>query len=150
MRRLVPILLTFTAALAAFVLLRGPEPAPSFGPPAPAAPRAAAAADAEIARLQSAARAAPRDVAPRVALASAYLQKARETGDPGFYSRADELLRAARARGSRSRATTSAAGCGSRGAPAPRGPARSRRIPRWSTRSSSSAASAPPSPCCSG
>src|SRR5215208_4423374 len=98
MRRLVPILLTFTAALAAFVLLRGPEPAPSFGPPAPAAPRAAAAADAEIARLQSAARAAPRDVAPRVALASAYLQKARETGDPGFYSRADELLRAALAR----------------------------------------------------
>ena len=98
MRRLVPILLSFIAALAAFVLLRGPDPAPSFGPPAPATPRAAAATDAEIARLQSAARAAPRDVAPRVALASAYLQKAREIGDPGFYARADELLRAALAR----------------------------------------------------
>ena len=90
-------LLSFAAALAAFVVLRGPEPAT----PAPAiatAARAAGSTDAEIARLQSAVRADPRAGAPRVALAAAYLQKARETGDPGFYSRADGLLRAALAR----------------------------------------------------
>jgi tetratricopeptide (TPR) repeat protein len=96
MRRLAPIFLSFVAALAAFFVLRGPEPvAPAA--PAATAPRAAGDTDAEIARLQAAARSAPRAVAARVALASAYLQKARESGDAGFYLRADALLRAARA-----------------------------------------------------
>ena len=90
-------LVSFAAALAAFVVLRGPEPA-TPAPAIAAAARAAGSTDAEIARLQSAVRADPRAVAPRVALAGAYLQKARETGDPGFYSRADGLLRAALAR----------------------------------------------------
>jgi tetratricopeptide (TPR) repeat protein len=95
MTRLIAIFLSFAAALVAFALLRGPSPA---APSSPAAVAARVPADAEIARLQDAARAAPRAVAPRVALASAYLQKARETGDPGYYGRADELLRAALAR----------------------------------------------------
>ncbi len=43
-------------------------------------------------------RADPRAVDARVGLAGAYLQKARETGDPSFYTRADGLLRAALAR----------------------------------------------------
>jgi tetratricopeptide (TPR) repeat protein len=93
--RLLAVLSTFAAALAAFALLRGPEPA------APATAPAAAArvpGDLDIARLQEAARAAPGAVAPRVALASAYLQEARETGDAGYYDRAGELLRAALAR----------------------------------------------------
>ena len=97
MTRLAPILLSFAAALATFVLLRGSEPAAPV-PAATAAPRATGDTDAEIARLQAAARSASRAVAPRVALASAYLQKARESGDTGFYSRADALLRAALAR----------------------------------------------------
>jgi tetratricopeptide (TPR) repeat protein len=96
--RVLAVLLSFAAALAAFVLLRGPEPPAAAAPAAGAAARAPEDAGAEIARLQSAARAAPRDVAPRVALASAYLRKARESGDPGFYARAGELLRAALAR----------------------------------------------------
>ncbi len=99
MTRLIVVLLSFAAALAAFALVRGPEPAaPAPARAGAAAPRAPQSAGAEIARLQAAVRAAPRDVAPRVALAGAYLQKARETGDPGYYSRADGLLRAARAR----------------------------------------------------
>ena len=95
--RLLAVLVSFAAALAAFVVLRGPEPA-APAPAVAAAARAAGSTDAEIARLQAAVRADPRDVAPRVALAGAYLQQARETGDPGFYSRADGLLRAALAR----------------------------------------------------
>ena len=95
--RLLTLIAAFATALAAFALLRGPEPAPP-APVAPAAARAAAGTDAEIARLQSAVRADRRAVAPRVALAAAYLQKARETGDPGYYTRADGLLRAALAR----------------------------------------------------
>ena len=95
MTRFLALLTTFAAALVAFALLRGPEPT------APASAPAAAArvpGDLDITRLQQAARAAPRDVAPRVALASAYLQEARETGDASYYDRADRLLRAALAR----------------------------------------------------
>ena len=55
-----------------------------------------ASTDAEIARLQAAVRGG----APLEAqLAGAYLQKVRETGDPGFYVRADGVLARALARG---------------------------------------------------
>jgi tetratricopeptide (TPR) repeat protein len=95
------VLVSFAAALAAFLIFRGAEP-PSPGGQAravaPSAGRPPASADAEIARLQAAVRSEPRDVAPRVQLAAAYLQKARETGDFAFYTRADGLLRAALAR----------------------------------------------------
>ena len=60
--------------------------------------RAAGSTDAEIGRLQRALRADPRSVSATVGLAAAYLQKVRETGDPGFYARADGLLARALAR----------------------------------------------------
>ena len=138
-------------------LLRGAEPAaPAPRARAPRAP--GTGTDAEIARLQAAVRADPRAVdAARRARRRLPAEGARDRR-PGFYTRADGLLRAragARARRRRRarrerragarRATTSAAGSSSRGAHAPRDRQRSRRIPRWSTRSSSSAATAPPS-----
>jgi tetratricopeptide (TPR) repeat protein len=94
------VFLSFAAALAAFLILRGAEPTVPAGQSRALAPSTSrpVSADAEIARLQGAVRAAPRDVAPRVQLAAAYLTKARETGDPAFYTRADGLLRAALAR----------------------------------------------------
>jgi tetratricopeptide (TPR) repeat protein len=94
------VFLSFAAALAAFLILRGAEPSTPGGQARAVAPSVArpAGADAEIARLQGAVGAAPRDVAPRVQLAGAYLTKARSTGDPAFYTRADGLLRAALAR----------------------------------------------------
>jgi tetratricopeptide (TPR) repeat protein len=87
---------SFGAALAAFLVLRGPEPAKpvATAEAALAGARAPQDTDARIARLQADVKAAPRAIAARVELSSAYLQKARETGDPGFYTRADGLLRA--------------------------------------------------------
>ncbi len=97
--RLLAVLLAFAAALGAFLLLRSPEPAA----PAAAAPAAAAARDGsdDLPALQAAVRDAPRATAPRVALAEAYLRRARTTGDPAFYARADGLLRGALARAPR-------------------------------------------------
>jgi hypothetical protein len=143
----IAVLLSFAAALVAFLLLRGAEPLPARGDAARAVTaRIAGDTDAQIARLQAGVRAAPRAAAPRVDLAAAYLQKARETGDPGLYARARATrARSSRARGSRSPATTSGAAWRSPGVRAPRSRPRWPRIPRWSTRSSSSAASAPPS-----
>jgi tetratricopeptide (TPR) repeat protein len=98
--RALAVLISFAAALAAFLLLRGSEPPASRGGGAATAAgvRAEGSTDARIARLQKVVRATPRDTGPRVQLANAYLQKARETGDPGFYTRADGLLRSALAR----------------------------------------------------
>ncbi len=95
--RLIVVLASFAAALAAFAVLRGPEPT-TPAPALAAAARPGQVTDAEIARLQSAVRSDPRAVDARVGLADAYLQKARETGDPSLYTRADGLLRAALAR----------------------------------------------------
>jgi len=90
-------LLAFACALG-FALLRtgGDLPVPA-APNSPLAlvPRAAASTDADVRRLQAELRAAPDDPRRQVALAGGYLQEARETGDPGFYSRAERLLRAA-------------------------------------------------------
>jgi tetratricopeptide (TPR) repeat protein len=99
--RALAILVSFAAALVAFFLLRGAEPPPSRGEAravALGASRPGGSTDAEIARLQAIVRGAPRETAPRAQLADAYLAKARETGDPAFYVRADGLLRAALAR----------------------------------------------------
>jgi tetratricopeptide (TPR) repeat protein len=96
--RPIAVLAAFAAALVAFLPARGPEPArPAAGPPALATTRAPQSTDTEIARLQTAVRAAPRAIGARIELAGAYLQKARESGDPGYYTRADGLLRAVRA-----------------------------------------------------
>jgi tetratricopeptide (TPR) repeat protein len=60
--------------------------------------RPAPGTDGEIARLQAAVRAAPGNADRETALADAYLQKVRETGDVSFYAKADGLLRQAAAR----------------------------------------------------
>ena len=94
--RLLAVLLAFAAALGAFLALRSPAPAtPSTSA---AAPRPARDGGEDLGRLQAAVRADPRATAPRIALAGAYLRRARVTGDPAYYSRADDLLRAALAR----------------------------------------------------
>lgn len=50
------------------------------------------ATQGRISELEGAARAKPRDAEPLILLASALLQGARETGDPGAYQRAEEAL----------------------------------------------------------
>ena len=96
-RRLSAVALAFVLALAVFAATRGDERA-AAGPPAVDAPslRPDTDTDAQLRRLQAAVRRG----APRQAeLAAAYLQKARESGDPSFYSRADGVLKRALARG---------------------------------------------------
>lgn len=96
-RRLSAVALAFVLALAVFAATRGDERA-AAGPPPASAPslRPDADTDAQLRRLQDAVRrGAPREAE----LAAAYIQKARESGDPSFYSRADGVLRRALARG---------------------------------------------------
>ena len=96
-RRLFAVALTFALALAVFAATRGGERA-AAGPPSVAAPslRPDADPDASLRRLQAAVRSG----APREAeLAAAYIQKARESGDPSFITRANGVLRRALARG---------------------------------------------------
>src|SRR5215470_10250573 len=100
-RLAVAAVLAFGLGLLLTVLLRG---APSV--PAPSgssaifdgAARPAPGTDGEIARLQAALRATPGNADRETALADAYLQKVRETGDVTFYAKADGLLRQAAAR----------------------------------------------------
>jgi tetratricopeptide (TPR) repeat protein len=87
--------LAFLVTLAALTLFRGaslPSRAPGGSLAAPLRPDADT--DAQIARLQSAVRAG--NLGQVGALAAAYLQKVRETGDAGFYSRAEGVLKRAR------------------------------------------------------
>jgi tetratricopeptide (TPR) repeat protein len=96
-RRLSAVALTFVLALAVFAATRGDERA-AAGPPVAGAPslRPDADTDAQLRRLQADVR---RGVPREAELAAAYIQKARESGDPSFYSRADGVLRRALARG---------------------------------------------------
>ena len=64
-----------------------------------AAPRAVAhpvltGTSTDIPKLQRAVRSSPKHEDLRSALAAAYLQRVRETGDPSFYTRAEGVLRA--------------------------------------------------------
>jgi len=64
-----------------------------------AAPRAVAhpvltGTSTDIPNLQRAVRSSPKNEELRSALAAAYLQRVRETGDPSFYTRAEGVLRA--------------------------------------------------------
>ncbi len=90
---------TFVAALCAFALItRSGDGAARSGFAATGdLPRPGAPTDERIRGYQTAVRAQPGDAGMRAALAGAYLQKVRETGDPGFYARADAVLRRARA-----------------------------------------------------
>jgi tetratricopeptide (TPR) repeat protein len=95
-RRLFAVALAFVAGVAVFSATRGDDRRAAAGPRVDVELRAAADTGEEIRRLQAAVRGG----APREAeLAAAYLQKARETGDPSFYTRADGLLGRALARG---------------------------------------------------
>ena len=91
-RLLLAPLLAFAAGLLAFTLIsRGGPALPDPPAPVEVAPRLTGTA-ADIPKLQRAVRARPARADLRVSLAAAYLQKVRETGDPGFYTRADGVL----------------------------------------------------------
>ena len=159
-RRLFAVVLSFVAAIAVFSATRGDERA-AAGPPAmgrldasPTSGRRRTPTRASL-RCRRDVRAGRSERA--AALADAYLQKVRETGDASFYTRADTLLRSAGARPVRRRRAGRVRHAGGRasrlprragaGAPRPRrsSPARWRRCRSSSTRSSSSAATTPPS-----
>ena len=96
--KLIAVAAAFLAALGAFVLINGGAARPGLGTSGGdvAVPRPGAPTDELIRGYQASVRAAPRDAGLRVALAGAYLQKVRETGDAGFYARADAVLGSAR------------------------------------------------------
>jgi tetratricopeptide (TPR) repeat protein len=99
LRNLAALVAAFAAAALALTLLnRAPD---SPAPPASsdlAQATVARTTDGQIATLQRELRARPDDRTATAALADAYLQKVRETGDPSFYTRADSLLTTARRR----------------------------------------------------
>ena len=80
---------------ALFALMRTPEPANAPGDGS-AVTVAGRSAKARIASLERTVRESPRNVEAATGLAQAYLQMARETDDPSFYTRADEVLARAR------------------------------------------------------
>lgn len=89
MKLLALIAIAFGAALAALSLEGGEAPAPAaVGRPV------LTGGSGDIPALQRAVRSGRGDLRP--ALASAYLQRVRETGDPSFYARAEGVLRGAR------------------------------------------------------
>ena len=95
-RRLALLAVALAAVTAVLALvMRTPAPAPR-SESAVATPPPGASTEARIATLQRAARQAPRSAPAATALAQAYLQRARETGDPSWYGKADGLVRRAR------------------------------------------------------
>jgi tetratricopeptide (TPR) repeat protein len=91
-RLLISFVATFAVALPVFVLAArgGSPPAPSQAAAAlPPAPAPNASTDKRIDALQATVRAAPRRADGWTLLAGAYLQKVRETGDAGYYARAE-------------------------------------------------------------
>jgi tetratricopeptide (TPR) repeat protein len=95
-RRGLPMAAAFAAALALFAALMQHGALPAT-PPAPDLGAPAGSTATQIARLSAAVRAAPRNTSLLTQLAAADLQRVRETGDAGYYLRADGLLRRARA-----------------------------------------------------
>ncbi|MDP9399621.1 MAG: hypothetical protein M3P39_01410, partial [Actinomycetota bacterium] len=96
--------LAFVVALVVFSLLSRPSSS-AFPPPAAqvnARAPAGRSTDAQIRALQAAVRAAPEEAQRYALLGEAYLQRARETGDPAFYDRAEGVLVAGRERDPRS------------------------------------------------
>jgi tetratricopeptide (TPR) repeat protein len=93
MRRiLISFVATFAVALPVFVLAArdgGPAQHTESLGALPPAPTPGASTDKRIDALQATVRAAPRRADGWTLLAGAYLQKVRETGDAGFYARAE-------------------------------------------------------------
>ena len=90
-RLLISFVATFAVALPIFVLAaRGGSPpaATEAAAALPPAPTPNASTDQRIGALQATVKAAPKRADGWTLLAGAYLQKVRETGDAGFYARA--------------------------------------------------------------
>src|SRR5438128_11285276 len=93
--------LSAAAALLLGGVLRGPAPAQTAAVPAGIAPESLTAGfftggTAQLVeRLQASVRAAPQDVQSLDLLGLAYQQRARETGDPAYYTKSDGVLRRA-------------------------------------------------------
>ena len=83
--------ITFAATFAALALSSDSAPAPREPAPTVRA-RGGTPTDARIGRARAAVRAAPEDADGYTRLAAAYLQKVRETGDAGYYTRAGEAV----------------------------------------------------------
>ena len=86
-----------------FAVRGGDSGQTAAAPPAPPAVRAnvdplttVIGAAGQVAELQKAVKVRPDDAALVARLGLAYLQQARETGDPSYYPKADDLLRRAR------------------------------------------------------
>ena len=93
--------LAFVALIAVLGLVnRSSAPAPTAGQPSSrlASRPASLDTEAEIEQLQAAVRAQPGDAANYALLGNAYYQRARETGDPAYYTRADGSFGAALSR----------------------------------------------------
>ena len=89
MSRLVAPLAVFGAVLAVMVALNGG----ATTPPAPSAVADIGRPSGDPVRdAQAAVRAAPQSAGAYAALGDAYLTRARESGDPGFYSRAERAF----------------------------------------------------------
>jgi cytochrome c-type biogenesis protein CcmH/NrfG len=86
--------LVFAAGIAVFTALNHQQSAPvGHSGLVSAHPRTT---DEQVAALQAAVRANPRNADEYVLLADAYMQKVRETGDAGYYRRAEGVLAIAR------------------------------------------------------
>jgi tetratricopeptide (TPR) repeat protein len=94
--------------LAGRFLLAGRD-VPAGGPPA-LSPAVAGGAQATVERLQAQLRRDPDQPAALTQLGAAYLTRARETADPGFYAKATEVLRRADALDERNPQTKTALG----------------------------------------
>jgi len=109
-KALATIATAFVAALALFAVLNrsnGPDLRLQASNPGPGEVRST---DARIASLQSAIRSRPADGGTYALLADAYLQKVRDTGDAGFYTRAAGVLALAHRRSPRDSAVATGLG----------------------------------------
>src|SRR4051794_20957867 len=89
--KLLGVLAAFGVALGIFALLNGPSPSPGGGPAADT-PAAGSPTKSQGGPPRGAFRAPRRAPRGSPALAGAYLQRVRETGDPSFYPKASGLL----------------------------------------------------------
>jgi tetratricopeptide (TPR) repeat protein len=101
--------IAFVALFALLQLLNGSASSPPAAPPADGAPPATDTA-ALVRDLQSAVASDPGDAHAYALLGDAYYQRARETGDPSYYSRADRAFDAALERDPRDPVATVGAG----------------------------------------
>jgi tetratricopeptide (TPR) repeat protein len=92
-RWLLALVLLFGAGLAFFAAVNHPAGAPAGHAGIAEHPRTT---DEQIAALQATVKAHPREADEYVLLADAYMQKVRETGDAGYYARAEGVLAIAR------------------------------------------------------